>query len=84
MTVKTQGASSAPSLDVTYLNAVGSVLSKITGIATNLAGDSAAQEVLGEITIPPGVSQVRLTLVGFSPTDLRTQGTVWFDDIWLR
>jgi len=39
--------------------------------------------VLGQITVPAGVTQVRLTLVGFSPADLATHGSVWFDDIWM-
>lgn len=84
MTVKTQGASSAPQLQLTYLDALGAVLNTVTGIATNLTGTNAAQEVVSQITIPPGVAQVRMVLIGFSPTDLNTQGAVWFDDIWLR
>jgi hypothetical protein len=35
------------------------------------------------VTLPPGVVQVRVVLFGFSPTDLRTAGTVTFDDIGL-
>jgi hypothetical protein len=83
LTLRTQNLSSAPRLQVTYLDAVGRVLNTVTGIATNLTGDNAATQVLGRVTIPTGVSQVRLVLTGFSPTDLATRGTVWFDDIWL-
>lgn len=83
MTVKTQGLSSAPSLQVTYLDAAGAVLSKVAGITTSITGDSAAQQVLGQITVPAGVTQVRLVLTGFSATDLNTRGTAWFDDIWM-
>jgi len=83
MTVKTQGLSSAPSLQVTYLDAVGTVLNKVTGITTNVTGSSAAQQVLGQVTIPAGVSQVRIALTGFSATDTATRGTVWFDDVWM-
>ncbi|HEX6290179.1 MAG TPA: CARDB domain-containing protein, partial [Herpetosiphonaceae bacterium] len=83
MTIKTQGVSSAPSLQVTYLDAAGTVLSRVSGIATTITGDSAAQQVLGQLTIPAGVSQVRITLTGFGATDLATRGTVWFDDVWL-
>ncbi len=83
MSVATSGVSSAPSLQVTYLDAVGNVLSKVTGITTSVTGNSAAQQVLGQITVPAGVTKLRLTLTGFSPTDLNTRGTVWFDDVWM-
>jgi hypothetical protein len=84
MTVKTVNVSSGPQLNLVYLDALGNVLNTVTGITTNLTGSTAAQEVLGQVTIPPGVSQVRVVLAGFSPTDLNTQGTIWLDDIWLR
>jgi hypothetical protein len=83
MTIKTENLSSAPSLQVTYLDAVGTVLSKVSGITTSVTGSTGAQQVLGQIKVPAGVSQVRLTLTGFSATDLNTRGTVWFDDIWM-
>jgi hypothetical protein len=83
MNVKAQGLSSGPSLQVTYLDAAGSVLNKVTGITTSITGNSATQQVLGRVTVPAGVSQVRLTLTGFSATDLATRGTVWFDDVWM-
>jgi hypothetical protein len=35
------------------------------------------------VTLPPGVAQLRVVLFGFSPTDLRTAGSVTFDDIGL-
>jgi hypothetical protein len=83
MTVKTEGLSSAPSLKVTYLDGVGNVLNTVTGITTNVTGTSAAQLVMGQVTIPPGVTRLRVTLIGFSPTDLTTRGSVWFDDVWV-
>jgi hypothetical protein len=33
------------------------------------------------VTIPPLVTQVRVVLTGFAPTDLTTRGTVTFDDV---
>ncbi len=81
MTVKTEGVSSSPGLQVTYLNALGQVVSTATGIATNIVGTTGFQEVLGQITVPQGVTQVRLKLVGFSLADLATHGTVYFDDV---
>jgi hypothetical protein len=37
----------------------------------------------GTVTIPAGVAQVRVVLSAFAPTDLRTAGTVTFDEIGL-
>ena len=66
------------------LDAVGNILNTVTGITTNLTGSTPAHEVLGQVTIPAGVAQVRVVLNGFSVTDPNTQGTIWFDDIWFR
>jgi hypothetical protein len=33
------------------------------------------------VRIPPLVTQVRVVLTGFAPTDLATRGTVTFDDV---
>jgi hypothetical protein len=35
------------------------------------------------VTIPAGVTQVRVVLTGFTPTDTATAGTVTFDDVGL-
>lgn len=83
MTVATVNASSPPSLTVSYLDAAGTVLGKVTGITTSLTGDTTARQVNGQITIPAGASRVRLTLTGSVPTDLTPTGTVWLDDIWM-
>jgi hypothetical protein len=83
MSVKAQGLSSAPSLKVTYLDALGNIVSTVTGITTNITGNSPMQQVLSQVTVPQGVAQVRLALTAFSPTDLTTRGTVWFDDVWM-
>jgi hypothetical protein len=81
--VATQGVSSAPSLQVIYLDATGGVVNKVSAITTSLTGTNGVQQVLGKVTIPSGVSQLRLALTGFSATDLSTSGTVWFDDVWM-
>lgn len=83
MTVKTQGLSSSPSLQVNYLDATGKVLSTVNGLTTQLTGTAAATEVLGKLTVPAGVSKIQLVLTGFSLTDLTTKGTVWFDNVWV-
>jgi hypothetical protein len=83
MTVSGTTLSSAPALNVTYLDTLGAVLSTVTGVTTTITGTAAAQEVLGQIAVPAGASQLRIQLTGFAPGDLKTGGTVWFDDIWL-
>jgi hypothetical protein len=35
------------------------------------------------LTVPDGVTQIRVVLTGFAPTDLRTAGTVTFDNVTL-
>lgn len=35
------------------------------------------------VTLPPGAASVRVVLTGFAPTDLKTGGTVVFDDVGL-
>jgi hypothetical protein len=35
------------------------------------------------VTLPPGVAQVRVVLFGFTAGDLRTAGSVTFDDVGL-
>jgi immune inhibitor A len=80
--VKTVGISSAPSVGLTYLNAVG----KVVGSATTLTAPLTTQGFAAlekAVTIPAGVTQVRVTLSAFAPTDLATRGTVTFDDIGL-
>jgi hypothetical protein len=83
VSIKTQGLSSAPALNVVYLDALGQVLNTVTGIASGISGTNPMREVIGQVTVPSGVAQVRLTLTAFSPVDLTTGGTVWFDDVWL-
>jgi hypothetical protein len=83
MTVAGTTLSSAPSLNVLLVDATGKVLSTVAGISTTLITTAGTQEVLGEITVPTGITQVRIQLTGFAPTDTKTTGTVWFDDIWL-
>ena len=72
----------APSLRVSLLGPTGTVTSAITALAAP-AGGTTATQLIGQVTIPTGVSQIRLVLAGFAPADLRPAGTVWFDDIWL-
>lgn len=83
MTMASEGSSSSPGMSVSYLDSTGAVLGTVTGIATTLTRDAPARQVTGRITVPAGVSKVRLTLTGFALTDSAPGGTVWFDDIWM-
>jgi hypothetical protein len=83
LTIDAIGASSAPRLQVVHIGPLGNILGMVNGLVTTLSGTTGAQQVTGQLNIPPGVTQIKLVLVGFSPTDLNTQGTIWFDDIWL-
>jgi hypothetical protein len=82
VSVQSSAASSAASAGLVYLGAAGNVLSTVNLIAAPLTttGFAKLQQV---VTIPAGVTQVRVTLVGFSPADLRTSGTIKFDEVGL-
>jgi hypothetical protein len=75
-------ASSAASAGLVYLGAAGNVLQTVNLITAPLSttGFAKLQQL---VTIPAGVTQVRVTLSGFAPTDTRTSGTVKFDEVGL-
>jgi hypothetical protein len=80
--VQSQAASSGASTGLVYLGAAGNVLQTVNLISAPLttSGFAKLEQV---VTIPAGVTQVRVKLVGFSPADLRTSGTVKFDEVGL-
>jgi hypothetical protein len=78
--VKTSGLSSAPSLGLVYLGSAGQVLDKVKVLTAPLQTDG-FRLLEQSVTIPPLVTQVRVVLTGFAPTDLATRGTVTFDDV---
>ena len=65
-----------------YLGAAGEVLNSLTLITAPLttAGFARLEQA---VTIPQGVAQVRVRLIGFAPTDTRTSGTITFDEVGL-
>lgn len=75
-------ASSAPTIGLAYLGAGGELLDTVTLISAPLRTDgfAALEETL---SVPAGVSAVRVVLAGFAPTDLGTAGSVTFDDVGL-
>jgi serine protease AprX len=80
--VNTTGLSSPAAAGLTYLNALGGVVGRVT-LATaplSTAGFDTLEQV---VTIPAGVAQVRVVLTGFAATDLATAGTTSFDDVGL-
>lgn len=80
--VRTNGASSAPAIGLAYLGAAGQVLDTVR-LATAPLTTVGFATLEGTVTIPTGVSKVRVILLGFAPTDTHTSGTVVFDDIGL-
>jgi len=80
--VRTSTASSAPALGLVYLGAAGQVLDTVR-VASAPLTTAAFVTLEDTVTIPAGVSKVRVRLIGFAPTDTKTSGTVVFDDIGL-
>jgi subtilisin family serine protease len=78
--VSAAGASSAGSVGVAYLGAAGELLNSVTVITAPLTGDG-FKTLEGTITVPAGVTQLRVVLTGFAATDVGTSGTVTFDEI---
>jgi hypothetical protein len=82
VSVSSVNASSAATAGLVYLGAAGNVLSTVNLVTAPLttAGFAKLEQV---VTIPAGVAQVRVKLTGFAATDLRTSGTVRFDEVGL-
>jgi hypothetical protein len=77
------GLSSAPTVGVAYLGSAGQVLSTLSllSLPKVTAGFATVERA---ITIPAGVTAVRIVLTGFSATDAATAGTVTFDNVRLE
>jgi hypothetical protein len=78
--VRTDGASSAPAVGMAYLGATGQVLDTTRVLTAPLTTDGFAT-LQRSLTIPVGVAELRLVLLGFAPTDTNTRGTVVFDNV---
>ncbi|HTE66392.1 MAG TPA: PKD domain-containing protein, partial [Candidatus Binatia bacterium] len=80
--VSSSDLSSAPAVGLAYLGPAGELLNTVRLLEVPLStpGFTTLEKL---VTLPPGVAQVRVVLLGFSPSDLRTSGTVTFDDIGL-
>jgi len=59
----------------------------VAGVASALlpavAGTTPFGQLITTLAVPadPTITQARLVLVGFSPADTATSGTVWFDNV---
>jgi hypothetical protein len=75
-------ASSAPAAGLAYLGPAGELINTVRLITLPRLTDG-FDLFERSVTIPAGVAEVRVVLFGFAPTDLRTAGTVAFDDVGL-
>ena len=82
VSVQSLNSSSAASAGLVYLGAAGQVLNSVT-LLTAPVTTSGFAKLERVVTVPAGVAQVRVKLVGFAPSDLRTAGTVRFDEVGL-
>lgn len=80
--VRADGASTAGGIGLAWLGPSGDLLDTVTLLTAPLATDGF--ELIEEtVTVPAGVAEVRVVLTGFAATDLRTGGSVTFDEIGL-
>jgi hypothetical protein len=78
--VKAEGLSSPAGVGLVYLGATGEVLKTVSALSAPLTTSGFAQ-LERTVTIPAGVTQIRVVLTGYAATDLATKGTVTFDDV---
>jgi hypothetical protein len=82
VSVASLDASSTASVGVAYLGAAGELLGTISlmDVASVTGGFAILEQAL---TVPEGVTSLRIVLSGFALTDLATGGSVTFDDVGL-
>jgi hypothetical protein len=80
--VRSQGLSSAPTVGLAYLGPAGQLLNHASLLNVPRVTDAFAA-FQKDLTVPDGVTAIRVVLTGFAPTDLRTAGTVTFDNVAL-
>jgi len=80
--VRVDGASSAPSVGVSFLGPTGELLQTVAVLSAPLRTDGFAL-LERTLTVPAGATELRVVLAGFAPTDVRTRGSVTFDEIGL-
>jgi hypothetical protein len=80
ISVDSRSASSAATAGLAYLGPLGNVLETVT-LATAPLTTAGFRTLENTVTIPAGVTQVRVVLKAFAPTDVSTAGSVTFDDV---
>jgi hypothetical protein len=80
--VRSLDPTSTASIGLAYIGTAGQVLEMVSLIdVPSVTGGFQVLERL--VTVPAGVTSLRIVLSGFAPTDLQTGGSVTFDDIGL-
>jgi len=82
VSVRSTGMSSPGAAGIAYLSATGELLNTVTLLTTPLTTNGFTS-IEQSVTVPSGVSEVRVTLAGFAFTDPATLGEVTFDDVGL-
>ena len=82
VSVRAVDASSSAAAGLAFVGTAGQVLNTVTLITTPLS-TSGFVRLEQVVTIPQGVTQVRVKLLGFSATDLATRGSIVFDEVGL-
>ena len=77
-----QGMSSAPGVGLAYLGKAGNLLETVRLVDLALVTDGFVT-LEKSVTLPKGVTQVRIVLFGFAAGDVSTAGTVTFDEVGL-
>jgi hypothetical protein len=81
--VASVGLSSAPTIGLAYLGSAGQVLGVVSLVSVPTATNGFTT-LTQSLTVPANVTQLRIVLTGFAATDLRTSGTVTFDNVRLE
>ena len=81
--VASVGLSSAPNIGLAYLGSAGQVLGVVSLVSVPTATNGFTT-LTQSLTVPANVTQLRIVLTGFAATDLRTSGTVTFDNVRLE
>jgi hypothetical protein len=80
--VQTSNTSSHSAVGLAYLGETGQVHDTVRLLTAPLSTDGFVN-LERTVTIPVGVAEVQVLLIGFSPTDAATAGSVVFDDVGL-
>jgi serine protease AprX len=83
VSMQATGTSSPAAAGLVYLGALGNVLGEATVVTAPWLSSAGFVQLERAVTIPAGVTQVRVVLSGFAPTDVAAAGAVAFDEVGL-